>query len=176
MSDEKLPSYGAVASPKDEEANAVDQSFDAANTYYLRNTTRWSFKKVMLIVVPIIGAALIIGGFALFLLRDFSHLYPGHTGDKSYYTGGGSEHVVSSDSSSSGGGGSDARNPPRTPPAAQDDDDSTEASISTSKAKKSKSNPDDDAGANCAVHPDCTGLIGKCCPTPEGVQLECCRN
>jgi len=172
----KLPSYGAVASADDEE-KAVDQSFDAANTYYLRETTRWSTKKCLLIAVPILGAILIVGGFALFLLRDFSHLYPGRGGDKSGYYAHGGEHVVPSSSKTTSG-----VNAPMTPSSKTDDDETGDESsesktTTTTKHDKSKSvAPNKDAGATCAVHPDCAGLIGNCCPTDKGVVLECCAN
>ena len=160
MSSKKLPSYGAVASrgSNDEEHAADDQPFDAAHTYYLTDNTRWTVKKVLLVAVPILAAAMIVGGFAFFLLRDFSHLYPGRGGDKSDYYAHGGEKVVPSSSSTTG-----------------IDSPITPASSTTADYKsKSGSSKHDDIGATCGVHPDCAHLLGNCCPTPEGKMLDCC--
>jgi hypothetical protein len=159
MSSNKLPSYGAVASRgSNDEEHAADQSFDAAHTYYLTDNTRWTMKKVLLIAVPILAAVMIVGGFAFFLLRDFSHLYPGRGGDKSEYYAHGGEKVVPSSSTTTG------INSPITPASTAGD---------KSKSGSSKNN---DIGATCGVHPDCAHLLGNCCPTSSGKMLDCCYN
>jgi len=28
---------------------------------------------------------------------------------------------------------------------------------------------------NCSAHPKCSGLHGQCCPTSQGLMLECCE-
>jgi hypothetical protein len=59
-----------------------DSAFQEGNTYYLKNSAPLSVKKVLLSIVPILGAVLLMGGIVLFLLRDFNHLYPGRGGDQ----------------------------------------------------------------------------------------------
>ena len=41
---------------------------------------------------------------------------------------------------------------------------------------KGGDNPVDDnaSSANCNAHSGCSGLVGSCCPTNEGIMLECC--
>lgn len=169
--DAALPSYGAIV----DNGADKDQSFDAENTYYLGQTTRWTFKKMMLVAVPILGAILIVGGFALFLLKDFNHLYPGRGGEKSGYYEHGGEHVVQSSRSSSRTSNSAERSIPMSSPRVDDADDDDERQ--TTNSKHLAIPPlNDDAGANCAVHPDCKGLIGLCCPTSAGAILDCCKN
>ena len=170
MASSKLPNYGAVASAGSvDEEHAVDQSFDAANTYYLTDNSRWTIKKMFLIAVPILAAAMIVGGFALFLLRDFSHLYPGRGGDKTSYHAVGVERVVPSSSTHSGtdsavAGGHISGN-----------SDSQTVSTKNDKGKSWPSH-DEDIAATCGVHPDCASLIGNCCPASSGIMLDCCHN
>jgi len=171
-SKDKLPNYGAVA---DEENAKLDQAFDPSNTYYLQDQTRWTLKKILLVVVPILGAVLIVGGFALFLLRDFSHLYPGQNGDKSGYYAHGGEHVVPS--SNGGGGDEEEIHAPLGPYSKhKEDSDYEDETSSKHHGSSGSSTTPSDAGATCAVHPDCSGLIGNCCPTTAGTFLECCKN
>ena len=38
-----------------------------------------------------------------------------------------------------------------------------------------KSSSESSSSAACQDHPNCNGLIGFCCPTGEGIELECCQ-
>ena len=73
----KLSDYGAISKEEEER----DPSFDADNAYYLKDsvslTPQQRIKKFCLVAVPVLVAVVIVGGAALFLLRDFTHLYPG---------------------------------------------------------------------------------------------------
>merc|ERR1712032_1326939 len=45
-----------------------------------------------------------------------------------------------------------------------------------SSTKSSSSTKKDAASSSCSVYPKCVdvGLTGECCPTQEGVKLDCC--
>ena len=76
----KLSEYGAISTQEEE----GDRSFDADNAYYLKGdvslTPQQRIRKIVVVTVPILLALLIVGGAALFILRDFTHLYPGKSG------------------------------------------------------------------------------------------------
>jgi hypothetical protein len=149
-------SYGAVEGTGGSATTGPpDGSFDTSESYYLTNSTSSrtvTLRKFFLVAFPILIAALIVGGAALFLSRDFDRLYPGH--------GGSVEHA----------GGATRTDRPSS---------SSTASATRTKAKTgedvSKSTVIGGSGA-CASHPVCAtaGLIGDCCPTDEGIQLDCC--
>lgn len=142
-----LPSYGSLKNNVEEE-EATDTSFQTENAYYLKDATPMSAKKFLLLAVPILGAVLMMGGIVIFLLRDFGHLYPGRGGDRGYSfpNGGGSEHTTTTASSSA--------------------DDTTFHRGSSSKSS---------ASSKCTSYPKCSPLTGQCCPTLDGVFLECCN-
>lgn len=75
--------YGAV---EQVDAN-LDKPFDAAHTYYLPGDKKLSreerLRRILTIGLPIIIALLIMGGAALYLLKDFNRLYPGPGGSPS---------------------------------------------------------------------------------------------
>lgn len=159
-----LPNYGALPLPGDNN-DAADTPFDPDNTYYLKDTSRWTTRKVVSIAVPILAAMMVMGGIALFLLKDFNHLYPGRGGDKSpFYSNSGG--VATPKSSSS-----DTKSPVAFSTTKQHHDSTTPAS---SPSKNKVVYTVDAAGASCAVHPDCSLLSGNCCPTAEGLMLACC--
>lgn len=155
--------YGAVeggesAAAAPASSNPIDESFDATESYYLKGaaTSRtWNLKKCFLVSFPILVAAAIVGGAAFFLSRDFNRLYPGHggsverTGPAAVRTHG--ETVVHPEESS------------KKNVANRETDDGSKTSV-------------EGGVAACASHPVCTksGLIGDCCPTEEGIQLDCC--
>lgn len=166
-----LRSYGAVPAAKsDEEAAGVDEFFDAEHAYYLKDTSRLTVRKFLIILCPILGAILIMGGISLFLFKDFSHLYPGRGGDKTQggYSSGGIEEEVKP--SSSGSSGIVPRTSSASSSSTSKHQGETPSTISTSTEMDF-----DDAGATCAVHPDCSDLDGYCCPTSDGNMLECCN-
>jgi hypothetical protein len=134
----------------------LDESFDASESYYLKGSSGASggtrtFKKCFLVSFPILVAAAIVGGAAFFLSRDFNRLYPGHggsverTGPAAVRTHG--ENVVH----------------PSSVGETASEDDGSQSSVIGGKAA-------------CSSHPVCSksGLLGDCCPTEEGLQLDCC--
>ena len=155
-------SYGSV-----EEKPAVDPELDTADAapatdfdaaYYLKDPKEcWNARRLGNLLVPLIVAFLIMGGAALFLLRDFGTLYPGR-----------------------GNGGVDTSraiepsNVSEKPTATKTSSSSASDASSTSSRHHKDFTPPNDAGANCNVHPDCSMLIGKCCPTDDGEMLDCC--
>jgi len=105
--------YGAIEGA---EQGEVDHSFDADNLRFLPDedenlSKAQRVRKYLLVAVPILVAILVVGGAALFLLRDFSHLYPGPGGSSSssgrhpVYHGGTTPSAPTAPAS-----------PPRTPP------------------------------------------------------------
>lgn len=156
-----LPSYGAV-SKEDPDSMAADRPFDANQTYYLRDESRWTTRRIMLVLVPILAAILIMGGISWFLFEDFGHLYPGRGSDTgSFGQGGGSCKPTSTQGVTSS-------------TKAQEETTTNTFSKTAGSSTTAKNPPMDDIGATCAVHPDCAGLTGYCCPTKEGVMLNCC--
>jgi len=180
MSSSTPPNYGAVkTTTTTDEEDATGDSFDPDQERYIRNNTSspLSFRRFALIVTPLLGAVLIVGGAALLLLKNFSHLYPGRGGVRTSYatsssssnrpplTPPGSSHTSSIPGPLHRGSyehdgiappdGGDQR-PPLTPRTKNDDDD-------------------DDDGRSCSSHPACGVLLGDCCPTAGGVYLSCCN-
>jgi hypothetical protein len=148
--------YGSV------EGQAESKSFDEKDTYYLKESTlspEDRRRKCMRMAVPIILAVVIIGGFALFLLRDFEILYPGRSGGN---------NKVPSD--------------PLFPIGHTTGTDQTsEKQSDPTPQLKPNPSPPSDAGKNsgmassCFAHKNCDGLVGECCPTLDGVFLLCCN-
>jgi hypothetical protein len=173
-----LPSYGAVKASGDDAA--VDRSFNADNAYYLKDgernlTFQQRLKKLAMVVVPLLTAALIIGGAAVFLLRDFNHLYPGRGGDTTQKTP--AYHSIRTGTKSLDSSGDDftpSGNAPPTPP-----NTATSTGKSSEKASSNKSSSSSggvSGNAACSAHPGCAenGLTGDCCPTSIGDMLDCC--
>jgi hypothetical protein len=144
----------AAAAPSSSDPH--DESFDASESYYLKgaaSSRTWTFKKCFLVSFPILVAAAIVGGAAFFLSRDFNRLYPGHggsverTGPAAVRTHG--DKVLHPESSANGHAASE--------------DDGSKSSVLGGMAA-------------CSSHPVCSksGLLGDCCPTEEGIQLDCC--
>ena len=137
--------YGAVE-------NQTDHEFDGR---YLEEPTlsrEERMKKLFLTAVPILAAVLIVGGAALFLLRDFDNLYPGHHG-------GGREPSI--------------RINPRSHMT------STESSQPTEETTSGSPVVEESDGSNisslCSAHESCSKLSGLCCPTADGIFLVCCN-
>jgi hypothetical protein len=131
--------------------NERDKSFNTDNIYYLKDEStpaqRW--RKLMLTSIPIILALAIVGGFALYLVRDFGTLYPSPGSGSSKST---STTVRVRDKNS-------APSPvPRGP------------SLPTNTKHASSSSGD----AACSAHEGCSSLVGDCCPS-KGIVLECCN-
>lgn len=152
--------YGSV------EEEVSDQAFDEKNAYYLKETTltrEQKLRKLSAIAVPILAAILIVGGAALYLLKDFNMLYPGRGGgnnengkyNPSRFEHPSEDHVVTEESNT---------------------DSSSTKHYSPSPRASEKKDPSDVASA-CAAHKKCkdNGLVGLCCPTLDDTFLGCCN-
>jgi hypothetical protein len=150
----------------DAASSVDDDPFDANHTYYLKGDGRpyWTTQRIWNLLLPLLVAGLLIGGAAAFLLRDFGTLYPGQGN-------GGTDTSQSIPSRSSTSSIKDSTN--------NDGNSGTSQSYSSNSSNKHHHKndflPPNDAGATCSVHPDCSMLIGNCCPTVEGKMLECCN-
>ena len=151
--------YGSV------EEEVSDQAFDERNTYYLKEaklTREQKLRKLSAVAVPILAAILLVGGAALYLLKDFNILYPGRGGgtsengkyNPSRFEHPSADHIATEESNSD----SSAKGYSPTPPANE------------------KKDPSDVASA-CAAHTKCkdAGLVGLCCPTLDDKFLGCCN-
>jgi hypothetical protein len=160
-------SYGSVEdkpATRDPELDTADAApatdFDAA--YYLKQPQQcWNAQRLWNLLMPLVVAALIVGGAAAFLLRDFGNLYPG-SGNGGTDT---SRAIKPSDFSNPSSEATSVSNEKK---------ESSSTSGTSSRHRTKDFVPPDDAGSYCDVHPDCSMLIGKCCPTPEGKMLDCC--
>ena len=170
----KVPSYGSVseatetsyftakggAGPDDD---ALEQSFNADHTYYLQSgsnlTLKQKLRKYSVAAVPIVLAALIVGFFTLYLLRNLSSLYPSR-GDEHAVKGQPGQTTKVSAVDYHGG---DQTTRVKSPEQRMDDD---EKAVSTKKR---------DGSSACSAHPNCVHLIGNCCPAANGLMLDCCN-
>jgi hypothetical protein len=153
-----VPDYGSTMSPI--EPKEGDAAFDTDNMYYVKAeslTAAQRWRKIMLMGVPIIAALLIVGGAAIFLLRDFGNLYPGSSGDSGQRSGTSTSRVRARPEDS---GNAPVPQPVYVPP--------------IHKKKPAHSTGIDDAAA-CSAHKACSPLIGNCCPSQGGIFLECCN-
>lgn len=150
-------SYGAV------EEGEADKSFDEKNTYYLKEKTLTGdqkIRKLTAVAVPILIAVVIVGGAALFLLKDFGSLYPGRNGGKepsSYVSSRSDEYPEITEAPDS--------------ITKKTKDHSTHSS--SSPPNKYKKDPSFVA-SSCIAHAKCNGLVGDCCPSKSGTFLNCC--
>jgi hypothetical protein len=160
----------------DAAAPLVDDAFDTDQTYYLRNgnhyrTQRWTAQRIWNLLFPLLIAGLLMGGAALYLFHDFSHLYPGQGNGSTPSYKDVSTTTTSSENTKSNG----------------DENNNIYSTTTTNSRSSGKSKnqqhhdhttfvtPNDDIGASCSLHPDCSMLTGNCCPTVDGKTLECCN-
>jgi hypothetical protein len=162
--------YGSI--PKSEEGipQAQQQSdfFDSDSTYYLKDDRKWTYQKMVSTAIPLIGAVLIIGGAVVFLLRDFNHLYPGRGGSGD-----------SGPSSSSNDNTLRTLPLPVVSPIAQQQPKPVPVLVlpvlrAPAPVKRSKLDSPTSLTSSCLLHAKCDGLIGECCPTEDGIFLDCC--
>ena len=152
----KPQTYGAVAQGEDVSLDR-EPSYDIDNTYYVKERTlsrKERCQQIMLVALPLLAAFIIIGGFALYLLRDAHILSPEPGG------GGSTRPAVVPRSSSGEGPYPEAPKPAPAPePAAKKVPHSSNGS------------------ASCASNAKCKdlGLLGECCPTAKGEILDCCN-
>jgi len=140
----------------------LDRPFDANQTYYLKSSSsdsNWKQRMRRFLVgsVPIAMAVVIMGFFTLYLLRDFTHLYPSRGGDEAI----GKSTEITHHS--------------------YDDDDAVPAPYVHPTAPQvtppvpSPTNTSGTGSAACSAHPKCAALQGDCCPTLDGLNLDCCN-
>lgn len=161
MSATATSKYGAIPETDDQ---GIDESFDANNAYYLQGNGDCTPRKVFLVSVPLLGAALIVGGAVWYLLSDFNNLYPGRGGPSNDYPTKGvprpvmiptrteSTHEISNVYPTKG-----VPRPVSIPT----------RTVSTHEI--------DDNNASCSAHLACSKLLGECCPTGDGIFLSCCN-
>lgn len=171
----KTPSYGSVSDAATETSyftakactgpgdEAVGQSFDADHTYYLKSGSSLSFKQKLrkygVAAVPIFMAALIVGFFTLYLLRNLSNLYPAR----------GDEHAIKGEPGhTTSVSAIDYHGPVKTP-------DSLHRPQMDDNEKRPTSEKSDGGSSACSTHPNCAHLIGNCCPAANGLMLDCCN-
>ena len=139
--------YGSVDNDEETLAKGDDKNYDESNLYYMvevNGTKKDKASKAMKLAVPIIIAAVFIGGLAFMLFHNFAYFYPGrdgHTKDNGGTT------------------------PQKTTDHSYQDDDALHTPF-----------PAPAALITCNANPKCVtlGLTGACCPTEEGILLECC--
>eukprot|EP00529_Nitzschia_sp_RCC80_P033945 CAMPEP_0113485660 /NCGR_PEP_ID=MMETSP0014_2-20120614/24597_1 /TAXON_ID=2857 /ORGANISM="Nitzschia sp." /LENGTH=204 /DNA_ID=CAMNT_0000379311 /DNA_START=138 /DNA_END=752 /DNA_ORIENTATION=- /assembly_acc=CAM_ASM_000159 len=143
--------------------------------------------KIIKIAVPIVVAMILIGGFALFLLRGFTDLYPGPSGSSSSDNGGRSPpyyeplHETSPTAAAAAAAAADDYDnsmpvpAPMTPPKSTSKSSSSSVS-STSSSSSSSSSSTSSSSSSCGDNSKCSaaGLTGQCCPTAAGDMLDCC--
>ena len=142
--------YGSIPDGEDPE-----ETFPIENTQYIVSTAEEKRKKCVQTVMPLTIFTLLMGSIVFALSRGFNHLYP-----KS----------------------------PR-PPIINTDDETTgymqdiDTTASTPNSPGG-AHPATGTGEKAFWHQDCVfhdkcvdlGLTGVCCPTPEGVNLDCCND
>lgn len=150
-----MKNYGS-AKLSEEGASAADQ-YDLDNTYYVKERTmsrKERLTKCMLVLVPILAAVILVGGFAYFVISHV--LERGGRGNRDHA-------AVAIPANPSSGGGRPASRPGTYP--------STEFEPPPAPAPKEKTH-----SASCSANSKCVdlGLKGECCPTNDGVTLGCC--
>ena len=141
-----MSNYGSL------EGQEEGKSFDGRYLNETQLSPEERRRKCVLVAVPLITAILIIGGFALFLLRNFDMLYPGRNGN---------------------GDAPPRRFDPSIPGGHSGTHSMSEKHLETSPP--ANGGKKDDMASSCFAHEKCTGLVGECCPTLDGVFLGCCN-
>ena len=161
--------YGSIPSGKGSAA-----SFDEEHLRFLPETSatltpRQKRTKCFLMSLPIIVAVLMMGGLAVMFNKDVF-------GPQQSVTTKTLEHDSTSSSSTSSkksAASSTATSQPKHP-ADDSADSSTPSSSDTSSSSSSSTLSEDDPSA-CSQHKGCADLEGFCCPTTDGLTLECCN-
>mmetsp|Transcript_16542 Transcript_16542/g.27437 ORF Transcript_16542/g.27437 Transcript_16542/m.27437 type:complete len:172 (+) Transcript_16542:27-542(+) len=163
--------YGAV-----EDSGELDRSFDVTETYYLKegNTSpEERRRKCFSIMVPILAAVLMVSGAAFFLLKDFSHLYPGSGGDPRDYNAHNDFDEPVAPAAPTPTAVLEPRGPKLRPTALAPVPTSSSRSSSTASSSIATSD-----SPMCEENDKCydLGLTGRCCPTFTGDYLGCCHH
>jgi len=145
-----------------QEGTAADE-YDIDNTYYVKERTmsrKERINKFLLLLLPILLAVLLVGGFAFYVVSHVLERGGGRHGNID----------VTPQVSTKGTASRPANSRPGTYP--------TEPKLAPAPAPistKEKSHASSGSSA-CASNSKCAdlGLIGDCCPTKQGVTLGCC--
>lgn len=187
MSNNKKNKYGSIPevinnannASSDNNNNVEDQEYYPMidNTQYITETNSDRRKRCMNALAPIIIFVLIMGGLAFALSKDFNHLYPGHGGGPI-----GEEQTVHHTPVAP----QDEQSNDTTRTGATPTNDSVHSSIDTASTMndesqdtlKNKPIQDKIDHSECSYHTECLklNLTGSCCPTLEGVMLNCCSS
>ena len=161
--------YGSVSeevSQAEEGRQELDEEYNVENTRFLTSTNEERRRQFLSALFPIILFLLIMGSIVFLLSKDFNHLYPGPDGDTKNH-GGSLYHEESSSE-------------PR--PTSINMNSSTSMSANSEPVENTqvtKDTQNSEAGytPQCTSHSKCNsaGLTGLCCPTAEGIFLECCN-
>lgn len=162
--------YGSVseaASKAEEGRQELDEEYNVENTRFLTSTNEERHRQFLNALFPILMFVLIMGSIVFLLGKDFNHLYPGPGGDVKNH-GGGLYHEESSSESQK--------------PSSININSSTSMSTNSEpveNTQKAKYTQNSEAGytPQCTSHSKCKsgGLTGLCCPTAEGIFLDCCN-
>ena len=154
---------------------------------YIESTAEIKRRKCLTAFVPVLIFIVLMGSIAFVLFHDFDTLlYPGHhSGGHSTTAAGGRDYVVhtstdektdtTNTSSNTSSNTEDVHSTSATSakdiqPQSQPHNTSSSTSTSTSTAASGTL-------ADCSHYSKCEllGLTGLCCPTKEGVNLQCCN-
>lgn len=152
--------------------NDEEEYYPIENTQYITETNSDRRKRCMNALAPIMIFVLIMGSLTFALSRDFNHLYPGHGG-------GPTSHAVET-----------VHRAPVVAAQEEETDTTATATSTTSKTStmndknqdtvknKVKTDSAKDDQSECSYHMECykLNLTGSCCPTLEGVMLDCCSS
>mmetsp|Transcript_2879 Transcript_2879/g.6129 ORF Transcript_2879/g.6129 Transcript_2879/m.6129 type:complete len:194 (+) Transcript_2879:129-710(+) len=148
--------YGAT---DNDDAAPGSSSFDEEHFRFLENkplTWKQKTHKLLLIAMPILIAMGVLGGTAYFLKR----VAQGETTATSVTE---RHHYEQQDK----------YNKPET--GAVPVVETTTKPIKASSTSNSTSDSSSNIAASCSAYSGCKSLTGLCCPTPEGITLECCH-
>mmetsp|Transcript_28644 Transcript_28644/g.32893 ORF Transcript_28644/g.32893 Transcript_28644/m.32893 type:complete len:158 (+) Transcript_28644:257-730(+) len=139
---------GEVESGTKEETNEPFLSEDDGDYRYITSTSEDQRRKCLNAFFPVMIFVLLMGSIVFALLRNFDTLYPGH-----------------------GDSAKSSRRPSNTNEHKSYVVPTTDADNGNHQASK------DFLYSDCTYHSKCDaiGLIGQCCPTPEGINLDCCN-
>mmetsp|Transcript_8064 Transcript_8064/g.15187 ORF Transcript_8064/g.15187 Transcript_8064/m.15187 type:complete len:177 (+) Transcript_8064:58-588(+) len=151
-------------------SNEQEEYYPIENTQYITESNSVRRKRCMNALAPILIFVMIMGSIAFALSKDFNHLYPGH--------GGG------------GPVGGTVQHTPAVVPAQDGEETAANASATTTSSSSSKDENKErtvksqsknnsvtsNSHPECSYHSECykLNLTGSCCPTVEGIMLECC--
>eukprot|EP00979_Chaetoceros_neogracilis_P004508 scaffold787_cov285-Chaetoceros_neogracile.AAC.72 len=149
--------YGSIPEKYNNE-NEIEEElgiYPIENTLFIVSTAEEKRKKCMNAFTPVLIFVVLMGSIAFALSRDFNHLYPGHGGwETTSTTNNGSKNSLDVEAS--------------------DSEQDMGNKVSSNNHVEDVQNV---YSAYCSRNHNCVlaNVSGVCCPTSEGVQLECCN-